>query len=140
MRTSGLLEDSIFKGGTSLRRFTFGLQGRFSLDLDFATMDRGMGELVTDSLEPGFTHEGATFVGFDIDKPALIRIVDSRSAGARCDRPSVSAGLFHAPTDAATSLPSSCTIDELGAMTGKKISMGRMLNQLAVTFGANALC
>lgn len=71
MRASGLLDEVIFKGGTSLRKFTFGLQGRFSLDLDFATMDRGVGELVIDALESGFTHEGVTFMGFAIDKPAL---------------------------------------------------------------------
>ena len=71
MRASGLLDEVIFKGGTSLRKFAFGLQGRFSLDLDFATVDRAVGELVIDALESGFTHEGVRFVGFDIDKPAL---------------------------------------------------------------------
>lgn len=71
MRAAGLLDEVIFKGGTSLRKFAFGLQGRFSLDLDFATVDRAVGELVIDALEFGFTHEGVRFVGFDIDKPAL---------------------------------------------------------------------
>jgi predicted nucleotidyltransferase component of viral defense system len=71
MRASGLLDEAIFKGGTSLRKFTLGLQGRFSLDLDFATMDRAVGELVIDALESGFTHEDVRYVGFDIDKPAL---------------------------------------------------------------------
>jgi predicted nucleotidyltransferase component of viral defense system len=71
MRASGLLDEVIFKGGTSLRKFAFGLQGRFSLDLDFATTDRAVGELVIDALESGFTREGVRFVGFDVDKPAL---------------------------------------------------------------------
>lgn len=71
MRVHGLLSEVIFKGGTSLRKFVFGLQGRFSLDLDFATADRAVGELVIDELESGFTHEGVTFAGFDIDKGAM---------------------------------------------------------------------
>lgn len=71
MRTQGLLSEVIFKGGTSLRKFVFGLQGRFSLDLDFATADRAVGELVIDELESGFTHEAVTFVGRDIDKGAI---------------------------------------------------------------------
>ena len=71
MREQGLLDEIIFKGGTSLRKFVLGLQGRFSLDLDFATVNRAVGELVLDELESGFTHEGVTFAGFDIDKPAI---------------------------------------------------------------------
>jgi predicted nucleotidyltransferase component of viral defense system len=71
MRHQGLLDEVIFKGGTSLRKCALGLQGRFSRDLDFAIVDRAVGELVIDELEAGFAHEGVTFVGFDIDKPAM---------------------------------------------------------------------
>ena len=71
MREEGLLGDVVFKGGTSLRKFVFGLDGRFSHDLDFATADRAVGELVIDALEVGFTHSGVAFSGWDIDKGAL---------------------------------------------------------------------
>lgn len=71
MRQLGLFDEVVFKGGTSLRKFAFGLQGRFSLDLDFATEERAVGELVIEELESGFTHEGVAFVGFDIDKAAV---------------------------------------------------------------------
>jgi hypothetical protein len=75
MRELGLLDEVIFKGGTSLRKFVFGLQSRFSIDLDFATMDRAVGELVIDELESGFTHEGVTFVGFDIGQ--MLKLVEA---------------------------------------------------------------
>jgi len=68
MRHQGLLGEVVFKGGTSLRKFVFGLDGRFSLDLDFATSDRAVGDLVIDALTGGFTHDGVTFTGFDVDR------------------------------------------------------------------------
>jgi uncharacterized protein len=234
MRESGIIEDVIFKGGTSLRKFTFGLQGRFSLDLDFTTMNRAVGELVIDALESGFTHEGVTFVGFGIDKPALkgawtaeapglgvtglacrldfstrplmlppvfrpraelpsvnqkdlgfapvaIRIADLRETCAeklarfrrvmfardvydlhallpfvRNDVDNIRELLLYkvyfdvvddgrgtAPFKLGTEFTGKRVvdiqdIDELGAMTGKKIDILQMLNQLAVTFGAMA--
>ncbi len=70
MRQQGLLAEVVFKGGTSLRKYVFGLDGRFSLDLDFAASDRAIGDLVIDALAAGFIHEGVTFSGFDIDKEA----------------------------------------------------------------------
>jgi len=37
MRREGLFEDTlVFKGGTALRKYVFGADGRFSVDLDFA--------------------------------------------------------------------------------------------------------
>src|SRR5258708_6927313 len=70
MRQQGLLDEVVFKGGTSLRKYVFGLDGRFSLDLDFATADRAIGDLVIDGLAAGFTHDGVAFSGFDVDKEA----------------------------------------------------------------------
>jgi len=70
MRLQGLLDEVVFKGGTSLRKYVFGLDGRFSLDLDFATADRAIGDLVIDALAAGFTHDGVAFSGFDVDKEA----------------------------------------------------------------------
>jgi predicted nucleotidyltransferase component of viral defense system len=40
LRHEGLTEGLVFKGGTSLRKFVFGLTGRFSRNLDFAISDR----------------------------------------------------------------------------------------------------
>lgn len=49
----------IFKGGTALRKFKFGLAGRFSTDLDFAAESVDYPEHVLDSLEEGFSFEAS---------------------------------------------------------------------------------
>ncbi len=57
MATEGLFDGDhplIFKGGTALRKFTFGLAGRFSTDLDFAAENVDYPEHVLDSLAEGF--------------------------------------------------------------------------------------
>ena len=41
----------IFKGGTALRKFRAGNLGRFSTDLDFASSDRALGDLVLETLD-----------------------------------------------------------------------------------------
>ena len=61
----------IFKGGTALRKFKFGLAGRFSVDLDFTSEDAGYAEYVLDSLNAGVTFSGVTFRLSDLDRPAL---------------------------------------------------------------------
>jgi predicted nucleotidyltransferase component of viral defense system len=61
----------IFKGGTALRKFRFGLAGRFSTDLDFAAESTDYPEHVLDSLDEGFSFEGVTFHLTDLDRPAL---------------------------------------------------------------------
>lgn len=71
LQAEGVLDELVFKGGTSLRKFVFGLRGRFSLDLDFTALDRGAGELVIEALAKGFVHEGVSFRGFDIDRGAM---------------------------------------------------------------------
>jgi len=47
-----------FKGGTALRKYRMGGEGRFSTDLDFAPKEPGMGELVFEELD------GASLFGF----------------------------------------------------------------------------
>lgn len=74
MATEGLFAGDhplIFKGGTALRKFRFGLPGRFSTDLDFAAESTDYPEHVLDSLEEGFSFEGVTFHLTDLDRPAL---------------------------------------------------------------------
>ena len=71
LRHEGLTEGLVFKGGTSLRKFVFGLAGRFSRDLDFTVSDRAIGELVIDALSAGFRHEGVTFHGLEIDRESM---------------------------------------------------------------------
>jgi hypothetical protein len=74
MAAEGLFDGDhplIFKGGTALRKFKFGLAGRFSTDLDFAAESRDYPEHVLDSLEGGLSFEGVTFRLTDLDRPAL---------------------------------------------------------------------
>lgn len=67
----GLTDGLVFKGGTCLRKHVFGLSGRFSRDLDFGIPDRTIGDLVIDALSSGFTHEGVTFRGTQLDREAM---------------------------------------------------------------------
>ncbi len=74
MATEGLFAGGhplIFKGGTALRKFRFGLAGRFSTDLDVAAESTDYPEHVLDSLEEGSSFEGVTFHLTDFDRPAL---------------------------------------------------------------------
>ena len=74
MAAEGLFDGDhplIFKGGTALRKFKFGLAGRFSTDLDFAAESLDYPEHVLDSLAEGFSFEGVTFHLTDLDRPAL---------------------------------------------------------------------
>jgi len=74
MAAEGLFDGDhplIFKGGTALRKFKFGLAGRFSTDLDFATENVDYPEHVLDSLVEGFSFDGVTFRLTDLDRPAL---------------------------------------------------------------------
>ncbi len=68
---------AVFKGGTAIRKFHAGSQGRFSTDLDFSVEDPDVAKLITDSLD------GATLGGFkfsiDVVRPgrtAYIRIAN----------------------------------------------------------------
>jgi len=74
MAGEGLFEGDhplIFKGGTALRKFKFGLAGRFSTDLDFSAQSIDYAEHVLDSLDGGFSFESVTFRLTDLDRPAL---------------------------------------------------------------------
>jgi predicted nucleotidyltransferase component of viral defense system len=60
LRRQGLFDNIlVFKGGTALRKFFFGADGRFSTDLDFGFVedDRTYVDLVFDALD------GADFLG-----------------------------------------------------------------------------
>jgi len=84
MATEGLFAGDhplIFKGGTALRKFRFGLAGRFSTDLDFAAESTDYPEHVLDSLEEGFSFEGVTFHLTDLDRPALKGTWRARAEG-----------------------------------------------------------
>lgn len=64
MRREGLFEDTlVFKVGTALRKYVFGADGRFSVDLDFALRadDPADADLAFDLLD------GAEFAGIRID-------------------------------------------------------------------------
>jgi uncharacterized protein len=50
----------VFKGGTALRKFRLGNEGRFSTDLDFAVAEHGLAELVFEHLD-GAIVDGFTF-------------------------------------------------------------------------------
>ncbi len=51
-----------FKGGTAIRKFHLGREGRFSTDLDFAITDLAVARHVLDALARGFDCEGVHFV------------------------------------------------------------------------------
>lgn len=50
----------VFKGGTALRKFRLGNEGRFSTDLDFAVEEEGLAELIFEHLD-STTIEGFSF-------------------------------------------------------------------------------
>lgn len=47
----------VFKGGTALRKYRAGVQGRFSTDLDFATDDKDVVELLFEALDGAVIHD-----------------------------------------------------------------------------------
>jgi hypothetical protein len=51
-----------FKGGTRVRKFDLGHNGRFSTDLDFAIRDESVADHVLSALRRGFEYEGVRFV------------------------------------------------------------------------------
>jgi predicted nucleotidyltransferase component of viral defense system len=52
LHVTGLFElGLVFKGGTALRKFRLGNEGRFSTDLDFAVDEPGLAELVFEHLD-----------------------------------------------------------------------------------------
>lgn len=73
MAAEGLFDGDhlVFKGGTALRKFKFGLAGRFSTDLDFAAESAAYPEHVLDSLAAGISFDGVTFRLTDLDRRAL---------------------------------------------------------------------
>jgi predicted nucleotidyltransferase component of viral defense system len=71
----------VFKGGTALRKFKFGLAGRFSTDLDFAAESVDYSEHVLDCLEGGFSFEDVAFRLTDLDRPALKGTWRAQAAG-----------------------------------------------------------
>ena len=87
LRLEGLFEDDavVFKGGTAIRKFVLGNEGRFSTDLDFAVGDPIYADHVLERLDQRVTHEGVTFV------------LAVRMASSRVRRPSGPATLPSAP-------------------------------------------
>ncbi len=91
LRREGLFEDEgvVFKGGTAIRKFVLGNEGRFSTDLDFAVADPICADHILERLGQQTTHEGVTFV------------LDKYDAAAR-------KGTWHAETaEHGSSLPAS---------------------------------
>lgn len=91
LRLEGLFEDDavVFKGGTAIRKFVLGNEGRFSTDLDFAVGDPIYADHVLERLDQRVTHQGVTFV------------LDKHDAAAR-------KGTWHAETaEHGSSLPAS---------------------------------
>lgn len=64
LRAEHLFDDEavVFKGGTAIRKFVLGNEGRFSTDLDFAVADQTYSDHILERLHDGLTHEGVTFV------------------------------------------------------------------------------
>lgn len=64
LRLEGVFEDDavVFKGGTAIRKFVLGNEGRFSTDLDFAVADPIYADHILERLDQRVTHEGVTFV------------------------------------------------------------------------------
>jgi predicted nucleotidyltransferase component of viral defense system len=64
LRLEGLFKDDavVFKGGTAIRKFVLGNEGRFSTDLDFAVEDPIYADHILERLDQRVTHEGVTFV------------------------------------------------------------------------------
>lgn len=64
LRTEHVFEDEtvVFKGGTAIRKFVLGNEGRFSTDLDFAVADPMYADHILERLSAGITHEGVSFV------------------------------------------------------------------------------
>lgn len=60
-----------FKGGTAIRKFHLGHNGRFSTDLDFAIRDQAVATYVLDALKRGFEYDGVRFAldGKPVDDP-----------------------------------------------------------------------
>jgi len=91
LRLEGLFEDDavVFKGGTAIRKFVLGNEGRFSTDLDFAVADPIYADHILERLAQRVTHEGVTLV------------LDRHDAAAR-------KGTWHAETaEHGASLPAS---------------------------------
>jgi predicted nucleotidyltransferase component of viral defense system len=68
----------VFKGGTALRKFRLGNEGRFSTDLDFAVEEAGLAELVFEHLD------GASVYGFTFRVEQNVR---ARRARLHIDSP-----------------------------------------------------
>ncbi len=91
LRQERLFEDEtvVLKGGTAIRKFVLGNDGRFSTDLDFAVADPVYADHILERLGQRVAHEGVTFV------------LDRYDAGAR-------KGTWHAETaEHGSSLPAS---------------------------------
>ena len=64
LRTEHLYEDDavVLKGGTAIRKFVLGNDGRFSTDLDFAVADPTYADHILERLRDGIAHEGVSFI------------------------------------------------------------------------------
>jgi uncharacterized protein len=72
MASIGLFEGDavVFKGGTAIRKFVLGNDGRFSTDLDFAVVDPTDADLLLEELAKGPSYDGVRFVLDDVDVAA----------------------------------------------------------------------
>lgn len=72
LRGEHVFEDEavVFKGGTAIRKFVLGNEGRFSTDLDFAVAEQAYADHILERLRDGITHQGVTFVLDDYDPEA----------------------------------------------------------------------
>lgn len=64
MDEEGLFKDeygTAFKGGTAIRKFHLGHNGRFSTDLDFAVKEQAVAKHVIDALKRTFEYDGVRF-------------------------------------------------------------------------------
>ena len=85
----------VFKGGTALRKFRLGNEGRFSTDLDFAVAEAGLAELIFEHLD------GASVEGFNF---RIEQTVPARRARLHIDSP-FGAPAIPARIDVAQELP-----------------------------------
>ena len=72
LRTEHLFDGEavVFKGGSAIRKFVLGNEGRFSTDLDFAVADPMFADHILERLGSGVTHEGVSFVLDRLDQTA----------------------------------------------------------------------
>jgi len=107
LRQERLFEDEtiVLKGGTAIRKFVLGNEGRFSTDLDFAVADPVHADHILERLGQGVAHEGVTFVldRYDAGRARASGMRRRPSMARRCPR-----------TSTFRRAPSSCDVSGTG--------------------------